>query len=83
SVYKDRSFTFICKTPPASFLLKKAAGIKSGSGVPNREKVAKLTRAQVMEIVEKKREDLNANDDEAAFRIIAGQARSMGIDVVD
>lgn len=83
TVYKDRSFTFICKTPPASFLLKKAAGIKSGSGVPNRDKVGKLTKAQIMEIVDKKRADLNANDDEAAFKIIAGQARSMGLEVVD
>ena len=81
TVYKDRSFDFILKTPPVSFLLKKAAKIKKGSGVPNRDKVATVTREQVMEIVKTKLADLNTDDDEAAFRIIAGTARSMGIDV--
>lgn len=82
TVYADRSFTFILKSPPAPVLLKKAAGIAKGSGVPNREKVGKVTRKQLLEIVEMKRKDLNARDDEAAIKIIAGTARSMGIDVV-
>ncbi len=81
SVYSDRSFTFIKKTPPASILLKKAAGIKKGSGVPNQDKVGKVTRAQLEEIAETKMADLNAADMDAAVRIIAGSARSMGIDV--
>jgi large subunit ribosomal protein L11 len=81
TVYSDRSFTFISKTPPASVLLKKAAGIKSGSGVPNMTKVGKVTREQVEEIAKTKMQDLNAADLEAAVRIIAGSARSMGIDV--
>lgn len=81
SVYKDKSFTFITKSPPASVLLKKAANIASGSKEPNRSKVGKVTRAQVMEIVKIKRADLNAKDDEAAFRIIAGTARQCGIEV--
>ena len=83
TVYKDKTFTFITKSPPASVLLKKAAGIATASGVPNRNKVGKVTRKQVMEIVKMKGKDLNANSDEAAFRMVAGTARSMGIDVVD
>lgn len=83
TVYKDRSFTFITKTPPASFLIKKAAGVKSGSGVPNRDKVGKLTNAQVLEIAKVKMPDLNTDEDGPACNIIAGQARSMGIEVVD
>jgi len=83
TVYQDKSFTFITKSPPAAVLLKKAAGIATASGVPNRNKVGKVTRKQVMEIVKMKSKDLNANSDEAAFRMIAGTARSMGIDVVD
>lgn len=81
TVYGDRSFTFIKKTPPAAVLLKKAAGIKKGSGVPNMDKVGKVTRAQLEEIAELKMADLNAADMDAAVRIIAGSARSMGIDV--
>ena len=83
TVYQDKSFTFITKSPPAAVLLKKAAGIATASGVPNRNKVGKVTRKQVMEIVKMKGKDLNANSDEAAFRMVAGTARSMGIDVVD
>ncbi len=83
SVYQDKSFTFITKSPPASALLKKAAGIASGSKIPNKEKVGKVTRKQVLEIVKLKLKDLNATSEEAAARIIAGTARSMGIDVVD
>jgi large subunit ribosomal protein L11 len=81
TVYSDRSFTFITKTPPASILLKKAAGIKSGSGVPNRDKVGKVTRAQLEEIAKTKEPDITAADMDAAVRTIAGTARSMGIDV--
>lgn len=81
TVYNDRSFTFVMKTPPASFLLKKAAGIKSGSGVPNKNKVGKVTRAQLEEIVKTKEPDLTAADMDAAVRTIAGTARSMGLDV--
>jgi large subunit ribosomal protein L11 len=81
TVYADRSFTFILKSPPAAVLLKKAAGLAKGSGEPNRNKVGKVTRAQVLEIVKIKQNDLNANDDEAAIKIIAGTARSMGITV--
>jgi large subunit ribosomal protein L11 len=83
SVFNDRSFTFITKTPPASILLKKAAGIKSGSGVPNVNKVGTVTRAQLEEIANTKMADLNANDLDAAVRIIAGSARSMGLVVED
>jgi large subunit ribosomal protein L11 len=83
SVYQDRSFTFILKSPPAAILLKKAAGIAKGSGVPNREKVGTVTRKQCAEIVELKKKDLNAANPAAALRIIEGTARSMGIDVVD
>ena len=81
TVYSDRSFTFITKSPPAAVLLKKAAGLAKGSGVPNRDKVGKVTRAQIEEIVEVKKEDLNAHDMDAAVRIIEGTARSMGIEV--
>ncbi|MBO8142603.1 MAG: 50S ribosomal protein L11 [Firmicutes bacterium] len=83
TVYEDRSFTFITKTPPAAVLLKQAAGIEKGSAVPNRDKVATLPRAKVREIAELKMPDLNANDLEAATRIIEGTARSMGIVVTD
>ncbi|MBN2864922.1 MAG: 50S ribosomal protein L11 [Thiotrichales bacterium] len=79
TVYADKSFTFIMKTPPASILLKKAAGIKSGSPVPNLNKVGTVTRAQLEEIANTKMADLNANDLEAAVRTIAGSARSMGL----
>jgi len=81
SVYTDKSFTFITKTPPAAVLLKKAAGIKKGSGTPNSQKVGTVTRAQLEEIVKVKEPDLNAADMDAAVRIIAGSARSMGLDV--
>jgi|TARA_B100001250_G_scaffold407505_1_gene428372 large subunit ribosomal protein L11 len=81
SIYKDKSFSFICKQPPASALLKKAAKIASGSGEPHKEKVATITKAQVMEIVKIKKPDLNTEDDEAAARIIAGSARQMGIEI--
>ena len=81
TVYADRSFTFILKSPPAAVLLKKAADVPKGSGTPNREKVGSVTRDQVLEIVRTKKNDLNANDDEAAIRIIEGTARSMGIEV--
>jgi large subunit ribosomal protein L11 len=80
SVYSDRSFTYTTKTPPASFLLKKAAGIKSGSGRPNTEKVGKVTREQLEEIAKAKDPDLTAGDLDAAVRIIAGSARSMGLE---
>ena len=83
SVYNDRSFTFVTKTPPAAVLLKKAAGIQKGSGTPNSIKVGKVTRAQLEEIAKTKAPDLNAADLEAAVRIIAGSARSMGLDVVE
>jgi large subunit ribosomal protein L11 len=83
TVYADRSFTFELKTPPAAILLKKAAKVEKGSGEPNRVKVATVTRAQVREIAQMKLPDLNANDIEAASKIIAGTARSMGIDVVE
>ncbi len=83
TVYADRSFSFILKSPPAAILLKKAAGIAKGSGVPNRDRVGKVTRKQLAEIAVTKREDLTAGSDEAALRIIAGTARSMGIEVVD
>jgi len=81
TVYQDKSFTFITKSPPASVLLKKAAGIASGSKTPNKEKVGKVTRKQVLEIVRLKMKDLNATNEEAGFRIVAGTARSMGIEV--
>ena len=82
TVYQDKSFTFITKSPPASVLLKKAAGVTAGSKEPNKEKVGKVTRKQVLDIVKIKSKDLNANSEEAAFRVIAGTARSMGIEVV-
>ncbi|HJF14718.1 MAG TPA: 50S ribosomal protein L11 [Enteractinococcus helveticum] len=81
TVYEDRSFTFITKTPPASQLIKKAAGVAKGSGTPHTAKVGKITTAQAAEIAETKMRDLNANDIEAATKIIAGTARSMGITV--
>ena len=83
TVFEDRSFTFICKTPPAAVLLKKAAGLEKASGEPNKNKVGKVTKAQVKEIAETKMPDLNANDVEAAMRIVEGTARSMGIVVED
>jgi len=83
SVYQDRSFTFITKTPPAAVLIKKACGIESGSGEPNKKKVSKITKAQIKEIAELKMPDLNATDVEAAMSMIAGTARSMGVEVVD
>ncbi len=82
TVYSDRSFTFITKTPPASDLLKKAAGIIKGSGVPNKEKVGKVTEAQIREIAKFKMPDLNAKDIEGAIRIVKGTAKSMGIEIV-
>ena len=81
TVYQDKSFTFITKSPPASILLKKAAGIASGSKQPNKDKVGKVTKKQVMDIVKLKSKDLNAVNEDAAFRVIAGTARSMGIEV--
>ena len=83
SVYEDRSFTFICKTPPAAHLIKKALGLKSGSGVPQRDKVGQLTQEQLTQIAETKMPDLNANDIEAAKKIIAGTARSMGVTIAE
>jgi large subunit ribosomal protein L11 len=81
SVFEDRSFTFILKTPPASVLIKKAAGIETGSGQPNKTKVGSITQAQLQEIAQTKMPDLNANDIEAAMRIIEGTARNMGVTV--
>ena len=83
TVYSDRSFTFVTKTPPAAVLIKKACGIESGSGVPNKTKVAKITREQVKKIAEQKMPDLNASCIETAMSMIEGTARSMGITVVD
>lgn len=83
TVYQDKSFSFITKSPPAAVLLKKAAGIATGSKTPNKEKVGKVTRKQILDIVKIKQADLNANSEEAAVRIIAGTARSMGIEVVN
>lgn len=83
SVFKDKSFTFIMKTPPAAVLLKRAAGLAKGSGEPNRNKVGKVTKAQVKEIAELKRPDLTSASLEAAMSMVAGTARSMGIDVID
>ena len=82
TVFQDKSFTFITKSPPASVLLKKAAGITAGSKTPNKEKVGKVTRKQVLEIVKIKLADMNATSEEAAFRVVSGTARSMGIEVV-
>ena len=81
TVYEDRTFSFVLKTPPAAFLLRKAAGVEKGSGVPNKTKVGKVTRDQVRQIAETNMADLNANDTEAAIKIIEGTARSMGLDV--
>ncbi len=81
TIYEDRSFTFVTKQPPAAELIKQAAGVDKGSGEPNREKVARLSQAQVRDIAEKKMADLNANDVENAMRIIEGTARSMGVEV--
>jgi large subunit ribosomal protein L11 len=83
TVYADRTFTFIMKTPPAPVLIKKAIGLEKGSGEPNRKKVAKITRAQLKEIAQTKQPDLNAASLEAAVSMIAGTARSMGVEVVD
>lgn len=83
SVFEDRSFTFILKTPPASVLIKKAAGIEKGSGNPQAEKVGKITTAQLQEIAQTKLPDLNANDIEAAMKIVAGTARNMGVTIED
>jgi len=83
TVYADRSFTFIMKSPPASALLKRAVGLAKGSGVPNRDKVGKVTRAQVREIAKLKMQDLNASTEEAAMRMVEGTARSMGVDVTE
>jgi large subunit ribosomal protein L11 len=83
TVYQDKSFTFILKSPPASILLKKAAGIASGSKTPNKDKVGKVTRKQILEIIKLKSADMNVSNEEAAFRVIAGTARSMGIEVVN
>lgn len=83
TVYADKSFTFILKSPPASVLLKKAANIASGSAKPNQDKVGKVTRKQLLEIVRLKQKDLNAKSEEAGLRIIAGTARNMGLEVVD
>ena len=83
TVYQDKSFTFVTKTPPASYLLKKAAGVDKGSGTTGRDTVGKVTRAQLREIAQVKMKDLNANDIEAAARIIEGSARAMGLNVVE
>ena len=83
TVYADRSFSFVTKTPPAAILIKKACGIESGSGVPNKTKVAKITKEQVRKIAEQKMPDLNAANVESAMSMIAGTARSMGVEVVD
>ena len=83
TVYQDRSFTFVLKSPPATDLIKKAVGISSASKTPGRASAGKITRAQIKEIVAIKKNDINARDEEAAIRLIAGTARSMGIEVVD
>ena len=83
TVYQDKSFTFVTKTPPASFFIKQALGIKSGSKAPGRDSAGKITRSQLREIAEKKMKDLNANDIEAAARIIEGSAKAMGLKVVE
>jgi len=82
TIYKDRSFTFELKTPPVSYLIKKTLKLEKGSAVPNKDKVGKLTKAQVYEIARTKMSDLNCYDEEAAFKIVAGTARSMGVDVI-
>ena len=83
TVYQDKSFTFVPKTPPAAFMLRQAAGLQKGSGTPGRETVGQVTRAQLRDIAQKKMKDLNANDIEAAARIIEGSARAMGLNVVE
>jgi large subunit ribosomal protein L11 len=83
TVFEDRSFTFVLKSPPASDLLKKAASVEKGSGEPNKKKVGKVTRAKIVEIAETKKDDLNAADLDAAIRMIEGTARSMGLEVVE
>ncbi len=83
TIYEDRSFTFITKTPPTSFLIKKAAGVEKGSGEPNRRKVGKITLDQVREIAQIKLPDMNANDIEAAMRMVMGTARNMGVEVIE
>jgi large subunit ribosomal protein L11 len=83
TIYADRSFTFVTKTPPASDLLKKAAGIAKGSGEPNKNKIGRVTRQQILEIAKQKLPDLNTKDIDAAAAIISGSARSMGLDIVD
>ena len=83
SVYQDRSFTFVTKSPPAAVLIKKVANLASGSKAPGRESAGKITRAQIKEIVEIKKNDINARSEEAAMRIIEGTARSMGVEVID
>ena len=83
TIYEDRSFTFVLKTPPAAVLIKKAIGLEKGSAVPNKTKVGKITKAQIREIAETKMQDLNASSVESAMSMIAGAARSMGVEVVD
>ena len=83
TVYKDRSFTFELKTPPVSYLILKEIGKEKGSAVPNKDKIGKLKRSQAYDIARKKMPDLNANDEDAAFKIVAGTARSMGVEIVD
>ena len=83
TIFQDKSFSFITKSPPAASLIKQAAGLAKGSGVPNRDKVGKITRAQILEIVKMKLQDLNTSDENRAARQIEGTARSMGVDVVD
>jgi len=83
TVFSDKSFTFICKSPPAAVLLKKAAGVASGSAKPNSDKVGKVTKKQIIEIIKIKKADLNSNSEEAAIRMISGTARNMGIEVID
>ena len=83
TAYEDRTFTFVTKTPPAAVLIKKACGIEKASGVPNKQKVAKITKAQIKEIATKKMPDMNCHTVEAAMEMVAGQARSMGIEVVE
>ena len=82
TVFQDKSFTFITKSPPAAILLKKAAGITAGSKVPNKDKVGKVTRKQILEIIKMKKDDMNVGSEDAAVRVISGTARSMGIEVV-
>ena len=83
TIYEDRTFSFVLKTPPAAYLIRKAAGVEKGSGEPNKKKVGKITKAQLRTIAEQKMPDLNANDVEAAMKILAGTARQMGVEVTD